>query len=69
MGKQRKLIAFTSDGKTTYRAEEYPDKIVVRRTTGGPLSFGEDRIGSARSLSDAIDIVKSHAGASRVEFE
>lgn len=60
MSSERRVTAKTSDGNKSYRISEYSGSYTCYRVNSGFFS-SDDNIGKARSLEDALSIIRSHA--------
>jgi len=57
-----KRIVVSGGGNNLYRVSESGGKFIASKVDVGPFSDSFSRIGEARSLDDALSIIKSHSG-------
>lgn len=58
---ERKVVV-QGGGSNLYKISEYDGAFYAYKADVGLLSVSLSSIGSARSLSDAIEIIKAHSG-------
>ncbi|AXQ27334.1 hypothetical protein D0B54_00910 [Solimonas sp. K1W22B-7] len=61
MSKDRRVVV-TGGGKNLYRISEYGGWFHAYKVDVGLISNSSNSIGKARSLEDAIVLIKSHSG-------
>lgn len=57
MSSDRRVTAKTSDGNKSYRISEYSGKYSCYKVG----TWSDDKLGGAKSLEDALSIIRSHA--------
>jgi hypothetical protein len=61
MGKDRKVVA-EGGGANLYKISEYDGWFYAYKVDVGFLSDSNRSVGKARSLTDTLDLIKSHSG-------
>lgn len=61
MGKDKKVVV-EGGGANLYKISEYDGCFYTYKVDVGFLSDSNRSIGNARSLSDALEIIKAHSG-------
>lgn len=59
---QHRRVVVKGDGKTLYRISEYGGWFYAYQVDVGFISNDNNSIGKARSLGDALELIKSHSG-------
>lgn len=57
---KRRVTAKTADGNKSYTVNESSGKYYCYKVNSGLFS-SDDKVGEARSLEDALSVIKSHA--------
>jgi translation elongation factor EF-Tu-like GTPase len=63
-----KRVVVSGGGDNLYRISIYGDKHTISHVDVGPFTNDYNRIGEARSMDDALRIIKAHSGQSIIKI-